>query len=82
MIAKDTNPTQQFTNLENGTKTTDDEEAAEVKAEAAKAAAIALTSRRRENHYKFARASVGLIEGILGKNHPAAERQSSNESGQ
>jgi len=74
LIAKDTDPTQRITNLENGAKATDDAEAAEVKAEAAKIAAIALTTTLRENNYKLAQASVGLIEGALGKDHPAAER--------
>lgn len=74
MIAKDTDPTQRITNLENGASATDEAEAAEVKAEAAKIAAIALTTTLRENNYKLAQASVGLIEGALGKDHPAAER--------
>ena len=72
MIAKGNDPTQQITNLENGAKSTDDAEADEVKAEAAKVAAIALTTLLRENNYKLAQASVGLIEGALGKDHPAA----------
>jgi hypothetical protein len=74
MIAKDTDPTQRITNLENGATATDNAEAAEVKAEAAKVAAIDLTTTLRENNYKLAQASVGLIEGALGKDHPAAER--------
>jgi len=74
MTAKDTDPTQRITNLENGAKATDDAEASEVKAEAAKLAAIALTTTLRENNYKLAQASVGLIEGALGKDHPAALR--------
>ncbi len=74
MIAKDTDPTQRITTLENGATATDDAEAAEVKAEAAKVAAIALTTSRREANYKLAQASVGLIEGALGKDHPAAGR--------
>ena len=74
MIAKDTDPTQRITNLENGAAATDLAEAAEVKAEAAKIAAIALTTTLREDNYKLAQASVGLIEGALGKDHPAAER--------
>ena len=74
LIAKDTDPTQRITNLENGAKATDDAEAAEVKAEAAKVAAIGLTTTLRETNYKLAQASVGLIEGALGKDHPAAER--------
>ncbi len=74
MIAKDTDPTQRITNLINGATATDDAEAAEVKAEAAKVAAIALTTTLRENNYKLAQASVGLIEGALGKDHLAAER--------
>jgi len=74
MIGKDTDPTQRITNLENGAAATDNAEAAEVKAEAAKVAAIALTTTLRENNYKLAQASVGLVEGALGKDHPAAER--------
>lgn len=74
MIANDTDPTQRITSLEDGAKATDEAEAAEVKAEAAKLAAIALTTSRREENYKRAQASVGLIEGALGKDHPAAER--------
>lgn len=74
MIAAATDPTQRITNLENGAKATDDAEAAEVKAEAAKTAAIGLTATLRENNYKLAQASVGLIEGALGKEHPAAIR--------
>ena len=74
MLAKDTDPSQRIANLENGAKATDDAEAAEVKAEAAKIAAIALTTTLRENNYKLAQASVGLIEGALGKDSPAAER--------
>ena len=74
MIAKDTDPTQRILNLENGAKSTDEAEAAEVKAEAAKIAAIALTTTLRESNYKLAQASVGLIEGALGKDHPAAIR--------
>jgi hypothetical protein len=74
MLAKDTDPTQRITNLENGAQATDAAEAAEVKAEAAKVAAIALTTTLREANYKLAQASVGLIEGALGKDHPAAER--------
>ncbi len=74
MIARDTDPTQRITTLENGAKATDDAEAAEVKAEAAKVAAIALTATLRENNYTLAQASVGLIEGALGKDHPAATR--------
>ena len=79
MIAKGNDPTQQITNLENGAKSTDDAEADEVKAEAAKVAAIAaiaLTTTLRVNNYKLAQASVGLIEDALGKDHPAAERES------
>ena len=74
MSAKDTDPTQRITNLENGATATDAAEAAEVKAEAAKLAAIALTTTLRENNYKLAQASVGLLEGALGKDHPAAVR--------
>lgn len=74
MIAASTDPTQRITNLENGAQATDAAEAAEVKAEAAKIAAIALTATLRENNYKLAKASVGLIEGALGKDHPAATR--------
>ncbi len=74
MIAKDTDPTQRITNLENGATATDEAEAAEVKAEAAKMSAISLTTTLRENNYKLAQASVGLIEGTLGKDHPASER--------
>ena len=74
MIAKDTDPTQRITTLEIGATATDDAEAAEVKAEAAKVAAIALTTNLREANYKLAQASVGLIEGALGKDHPAAVR--------
>lgn len=74
LIAKDTDPTKRITSLENGAIATDEAEAAEVKAEAAKIAAIALTTSRREENYKLAQASVGLIEGALGKDHPAAER--------
>ena len=48
-------------------------EADEVKAEAAK---VALTTLLRENNYKLAQASVGLIGDALGKDHPAAERES------
>ena len=73
MIAKGNDPTQQITNLENGAKSTDDAEADEVKAEAAK---VALTTLLRENNYKLAQASVGLIGDALGKDHPAAERES------
>ena len=47
--------------MENGEKASDDAEAAEVKAEAAKVAAIALATTLRENNYKLAQASVGLI---------------------
>jgi hypothetical protein len=74
MAAKSVDPVQRITNLENGATATDAAEAAEVKAEAAKTAAIALTATLRENNYKLAQASVGLIEGALGKNHPAAVR--------
>jgi hypothetical protein len=74
LIAASTDPTQRITDLENGSKATDEAEAAEVKAEAAKVAAIALTTSRREENYKRAQASVGLIEGALGKDHPAALR--------
>ncbi len=74
LIANATDPTQRITNLENGAKATDDAEAAEVKAEAAKVAAIALTTTLRETNYKLAQASVGLIEGALGKEHAAATR--------
>jgi hypothetical protein len=74
MIAKDTDPTQRITTLENGSMATDHAEAAEVKVEAAKLAAIALTTSLRENNYTLAQASVGLIEGALGKDHPGAAR--------
>jgi len=74
MTSKSTDPTQRIVDLESGAKATDDAEAAEVKAEAAKSAAIALTATLRENNYKLAQASVGLIEGALGKDHPAALR--------
>lgn len=74
LIAKDTDPTQRITNLENGAQATDSAEAAEVKIEAAKTAAIALTTTLREANYKLAQASIGLIEGALGKDHPAAVR--------
>jgi hypothetical protein len=57
-----------------GAKATDDAEAAEVKVEAAKVAAIALTTTLREGNYQLAQASVGLIEGALGKEHPGAIR--------
>ncbi|MEO5713548.1 MAG: hypothetical protein ABIT37_08655 [Luteolibacter sp.] len=74
MIAADTDPSQRITNLVNGAEATDQAEAAEVKAEAAKIDAIARTTLLRENNYKLAQASVGLIEGALGKDHPAATR--------
>ena len=74
MIAAATDPSQRITNLENGAQATDSAEAAEVKAEAAKIAAIAHTAMLRENNYKLAQASVGLIEGALGKDHPGATR--------
>ena len=74
MLAKDVDATQRITNLENGASATDQAEAAEVKAEAAKVAAIGLTTQLRENNYKLAQASVGLIEGALGKDHPASTR--------
>jgi hypothetical protein len=74
MIANNADPTQRITNLVNGATATDAAEAAEVKAEAAKVAAIALTTTLRETNYKLAQASVGLIEGALGKDHPAAVR--------
>jgi hypothetical protein len=74
MIAKSTDPTQRIADLVSGANATDEAEAAEVKAEAAKVAAIALTTSRREANYTLAQASVGLIEGALGKDHPAAVR--------
>ena len=74
MIAKKTDPTDRIADLEAGAKATDEAEAAEAKAEAAKVAAIALTTKRREDNYKLAQASVGLFEGSLGKDHPVTER--------
>lgn len=74
MIVKAIDPTQRIANLENGAKATDHAEAAEVKVEAAKVAAIALTTTLREGNYQLAQASVGLIEGALGKEHPGAIR--------
>ena len=74
LIAKDVDPTQRIANLTNGAAATDQAEASEVKAEAAKVAAIALTMTLRETNYKLAQASVGLIEGALGKEHPASVR--------
>lgn len=74
MTAAATDPSQRITQLESGAAATDNAEAAEVKAEAAKAAAIALTTSLRENNYALAQASVGLIEGALGKDHPASVR--------
>lgn len=74
MITNATDPTQRITSLENGAKATDEAEAAEVKAEAAKIAAIAKTTELRETNYALAQASVGLIEGAFGKDHPAAVR--------
>ncbi len=74
MIAKKTDPTERIADLIAGADATDLAEAAEAKAEAAKVAAIALTTQRREDNYKLAQSSVGLIEGALGKDHPAAER--------
>ena len=74
MIANKTDPTQRIADLENGAIATDDAEAAEVKAAAAKTAAIAYTAELREANYALAQASVGLIEGAFGKEHPAALR--------
>lgn len=74
MIARATDPSQRIADLENGAKATDDAEAAEVKAEAAKTAAILSTAKLREDNYALAQASVGLIEGAFGKEHPAALR--------
>ena len=47
-----------------------------MKAQAAKVDPIALTTTLRQNNYKLEQASVDLIEGALGKDHLAAERES------
>jgi len=74
MTTAGVDPTQRITNLESGAAATDQSEAAEVKLKAAWHAGVALTTTLRETNYKLGQASVGLIEGALGKNHPASER--------
>jgi hypothetical protein len=64
-------PTSRITNLENGIKVTEAAEAAQVKAAAANDDAIALANQLRTDAYKLAVASIGLMEGALGKEHPA-----------
>jgi hypothetical protein len=72
MKAKDVDPTARIGNLNNGANATDAAEAAQVKTEEADKAAIGLVNKLRTDTYKLAQASVGLIEGALGKDHPAA----------
>jgi hypothetical protein len=64
-------PTSRIANLENGVKATEAAEAAQVKTEAANDAAIAYANQLRTDAYKLAVASIGLMEGALGREHPA-----------
>ena len=72
MKAKDVDPSTRITNLENGADSTDQAEASVVKADAAASDALDLANKLRADNYKLAQASVGLIEGALGKNHAAS----------
>ena len=72
MKAKDVDPASRITNLENGATSTDQSEAAVVKADAAAKDALDLATKLRTDNYVLAQASVGLIEGALGKDSPAA----------
>ena len=72
MKAKDVDPSTRITNLENGADSTDQAKASVVKADAAASDALDLANKLRADNYKLAQASVGLIEGALGKNHAAS----------
>ena len=76
MLAADppVDPTSRIANLESGAKATEAAEAAQVKTEAADKAAIALANSLRKTNYDLAQKSIGLMEGALGKDHPAVEK--------
>ena len=74
MKANDVDPSSRITNLTNGAESTDKAEAAVVKADEAAAEALALANKLRADNYTLAQASVGLIEGALGKNSAAAQK--------
>jgi hypothetical protein len=76
MLAADppVDPTSRITNLVNGMKATEDAEAAQVKTAAADKAAIDLANSLREKAYDLAQSSIGLMEGALGKDHPAVTK--------
>jgi hypothetical protein len=70
MKANDVDASQRIANLDNGSKATDAAETAQAKTDAANNDAIALVAQLRTANYKLAAASVSLIEGALGKDHP------------
>jgi len=72
MKAKDVDPSTRITNLDNGATSTDQAEASVIKADEAAKDALDLANKLRSDNYKLAQASVGLIEGALGKSHAAA----------
>ena len=72
MKAKDVDPTSRITNLENGADSTDQAESGVVKADEAAKKALDLANKLRADNYALAQASVGLIEGALGKDSAAA----------
>lgn len=74
MKAKDIDPTSRTTNLKNGAESTDKAEAAVVRADEAAKEALILANKLRADNYALAQASVGLIEGALGKDSGAAKK--------
>lgn len=67
-------PTTRIKGLVDGAEETDKADAAVTRAEQALEDAIAAANQKREANYRLAQATVGLIEGTLGKDSAAAEK--------
>jgi len=70
LTAKDWDPTQRITNLENGVKSVTGDEGIVSGLEATLTTAINTRRTDLDNNYALASASVAAVEGALGKAHP------------
>ncbi len=67
LVAEDWDPAQRTINLENGVKSVTGDEGIVSSLEAALSAAVAARRSDLDNNYDLASASVGSVEGALGK---------------
>jgi len=70
LTAKGWDPAQRITNLQNGITSVTNDEGIVAQLDLAFAKAVAARRADLDNNYALASASVSLVEGLLGKDHP------------